>query len=322
MNFEYKKNENKKEREMDEVVKISFSDKMADIDFLNLDLRREEDKSKSIEIVFEKQPITLKKGEVYSQYTIFDEESDKMRSIVEECLEFKGLPEKELLNKILEILRKNINYPFKDKVEELRESDPDLADWLEENTPIDNYPASGPNKLSDIFEKGYGICGNMSVAYLYLAEKVGLGGVIFYGDEIKNILRSDNSEKLFKSREVGVSAPTHSWCEIKLSNGEWIPVDPSTKLIGDENGINDFKKANYIGRPSILPCEIESNPKLNFPIKIDFLPGEKDGKAICHLNKKKTFKKDFVPYKGDCKMSIQILPCNDMEIKFNNISEI
>jgi hypothetical protein len=322
MNFEYKKNENKKERKMEEVVKISFSNKMADIDFLNLDLRKEEDKSKSIEIVFEKQPITLKKGEVYSQYTIFDEESDKMKSIVEECLELKGLPEKELLNKILEILRKNINYPFKDKVEELRESNPDLADWLEENIPIDNYPVGGPNKLSDIFEKGYGICGNMSVAYLYLAEKVGLRGVIFYGDEIKNILRSDNNEKLFKSREVGASAPTHSWCEIKLSNGEWIPVDPSTKLIGDENGINDFKKANYRGRPSILPCEIELNPKLNFPIKIDFLPGEKDGKAICHLNKKKTFKKDFVPYKGDCKINIQILPCNDMEIKFNNISEI
>lgn len=322
MNFEYKKTENKKEGEIDEAIKIFFSDKTAEIDFLNLDLKREEDKSKSIEIVFEKQPVSLKKGEVYSQYTIFDEESDKMKSIAEECLEFRNLSEKELLHKILEILRKNIDYPFKDKVEELRKSDQDLADWLDKNTPIDNYPVGGPNKLSDIFEKGYGICGNMSVAYLYLVEKVGLKGVIFYGDEIKNILRSDNNEKLFKSRNIEAPAPTHSWCEIRLSNGDWIPVDPSTELIGDESGIKDFLKANYLGRPSILPCEIDSNPKLNFPIKIDFLPGEKYGKAICRLNKKKALNKDFVPYKGDCKINIQILPCNDMEIKFNNISEI
>lgn len=322
MNFEYKKTENKKEGEIDEAIKISFSDKMAEIDFLNLDLKQEDDKSKSIEIVFEKQPTTLKKGEVYSQYTIFDEESDKMKSITEECLEFKNLPEKKLLHKILEILRKNIDYPFEEKVEEIRKSDPGLADWLDKNTPIKNFPVGGLNKLSDIFEKGYGICGNLSVAYLYLAEKVGLKGVIFYGDEIKNISRGDNAEPLFKSRDIGAPAPTHYWCEIRLSNGEWIPVDPSTKLIGDESGINDFKKANYIGRPSDLPCEINPAPMLNFPIKIDFLPGEKYGKAICRLNKKKALNKDFAPYKGDCKINIQILPCNDMEIKFNNISEI
>lgn len=241
MNFEYKKRENKKE--LSDNIEISFSDRSAEINFLNLDLEREEDSSDDIEIVFDKKPITLKKDKLYAQYTIYDKESEKMKAVAEECLEFKDLPEKELLHKILEILRKNIDYPFEKKVEEIRKNDPDLADWIDKNTPINNYPLGGVNKLSDIFEKGYGICGNMSVAFLYLAEKVDLRGIIFYGDEIKNILRSDNNEPLFKSREVGSPAPTHSWCEIKLSNGEWVPVDPATKLIGDENGIGDFKKA-------------------------------------------------------------------------------
>ncbi len=321
MPFEYKELI-ESEKDKSEKLNIAFTDKVAEIGFFNLNFQNDQDKSKAVEIIFEKQPISLKKGEMYCQYTVFDEESEKMKSIAEKCLKFKDLPEKKLLHKILEILREHIDYPFKEKVEEIRKNDPELADWLNKNTPIKNFPVGGPNKISDIFAKGYGICGNLSVAYLYLVEKVGLKGVIFYGDEIKNILRSDNNEKLFKSSEVEAPVGTHSWCEIKLSNGEWIPVDPSTKLIGDENGINDFNNANYIGRSSTLPCDIKSTPALNFPILMNFLPGEKYGKAVCTLNKKKVPTKDFIPYTGDCKLEIKILPYNDMEIKFHSISEL
>jgi hypothetical protein len=249
-----------------------------------------------------------------------------MKAISEECLRFKDLPEKEILHKILEILRKNIDYPFEEKVEEIRKDNPELADWIDKYVPINKFPLGGSNKLSDIFEKGYGVCGNLSLAYLYLAEKLGFKGIIFYGDEIKNISRSDNKEALFKSREVGAPAPVHFWCEIRLSNGEWIPVDPSTKLVGDDEGIDDFRRANYIGRALSLPIETNfKNPSdvvLNFPIKIDFLPGEKEGRALCKLNKKRVPKKDFVSYQGGCKLEINILPYNDMEIKFKNISKI
>lgn len=311
-----------------ERMDVSFSDTEAKIEFTNLSLQSEKDHSKEFEIDFEKEPVALKIGEIYTLYNIYDSESEKMKSITEEVLKFKDLPEKEMLSKILEILRQYISYPYTEKVEEVRKTNPDLAKWIEENLSLSNFPTS-PNKLSDIFENGYGICGNLSLAYLYLIEKVGLSGVILSGDEIKNIERSDNHEPLFKSRKIGDQAPSHIWCEIKLKNGEWIPVDPSTKLIGDESGISDFKRANYIGRPAIPPCEIEINPKLesgilDSPIKIDFLPGEKYGKAKCCVSKKKVFKKDFVPYSGDCKLKITILPNieNDVKIKFANIHEV
>jgi hypothetical protein len=311
-----------------ETIKISLSEKEAKIEFSNLSLQTEQDHSNKFEIDFEKDPLVLEKGGIYAQYNIYDFESEKMKSISGEVLKFKDLPEKELLHKILEILRNNISYPYKETVEEVKKTNPDLAKWLEENLSLSNLPAN-PNKLSEIFEKGYGICGNLSLAYIYLAEKVGLNGIILSGDELKNIERSDNGQPLFKSRNIGEPAPSHVWCEIKLKNGEWFPVDPSTKLIGDENGISDFKKANYIGRPAILPCEIEINPRLengilSSPIKIDFLPGEKYGKAECCVYKKKVFKKDFVPYKGNCELKINILSDkeNDLKIKFADIHEI
>ena len=280
-----------------EKMDINFSEKEAKIEFSNLSFQNEQDHSKEFEIDFEKEPVVLKIGEKYAQYNIYDSESGKMKSIVEEVLKHKDLPEKERLSKILEILRKYISYPYKETVEEIKKTNPDSAKWIEENLSLSDFPTN-PNKLSDIFENGYGICGNLSLAYLYLAEKVGLNGVILSGDEIKNIERSDNNGPLFKSRKVGEQAPSHVWCEIKLKNGEWVPVDPSTKLIGDENGISDFKRANYVGRPVMLPCEIKTTPQLNCPIKINFLPGEKYGKANCSVNKKRFLNKILFHTKG------------------------
>lgn len=217
---------------------ISFSDKEAEIIIPNLSLQLRGDHSKEFSIKFEKEPIDLEKGKMYTQYAVFDKETDKMLSISKELEHYKDLPEKEKLAKTLDILRKNIQYPYKKDIENLKITNPNLAEWVEKS----NMLSSGwsPINLSDTFEKGYGICGNLALAYLYLAEKIGLKGVILSGDEIININRTDNNGPLFRVVDVGQRAPSHYWCEIELSNGEWMPVDPSTKLIGDEKGIKDF----------------------------------------------------------------------------------
>jgi len=314
-------------RNLEKNMLVSFSDKEAEIIIPNLSLQSQEDHSKEFSIQFEKEPIDLEEGRTYAQYAVFDKENDKMLSIVKELEQYKDLPEKEKLSKVLDVLRKNIQYPYKKDVEDLKAKNPDLAEWVEKS----NMLSSGwsPVNLSDTFEKGYGICGNLSLAYLYLADKVGLKGVILSSDEITNINRTDNNEPLFKLVDVGQRAPEHFWCEIELSNGEWMPVDPSTKLIGNEKGIEDFKKANYVGRPKTLPAEININAGLNCPIKINFLPGEKYGNAVCSISKKKLIslsaeKKEFIPYEGECKLHISIIKEKeiDSKIKINNVKEL
>lgn len=315
------------DKNIEKSMTISFSEKEAEIIISNLSLQSQEDHSKEFSIQFEKEPIDLEKSKTYAQYAVFDKETDKMLSLAKELEQYKDLPEKEKLAKILDILRKNVQYPYKKDIENLKIANSDLAEWVEKN----NMLSSGwsPINLSDTFEKGYGICGNLSLAYLYLVEKAGLKGVILSGDEIVNINRADNNKPLFKLVDVGQRAPDHFWCEIELSNGEWMPVDPSTKLIGDEKGIEDFKKANYIGRPKTLPAEIDINAGLNCPIKINFLPGEKYGEALCEVKKTTPInlskvKKDFVPYNGECKLHITISPEReiDLKIKIKNVHEL
>lgn len=323
---EFPKSNLNKAENPEESMDISFSENEAEINFNNLSLQKEGDHSKEFVIKFEKEAITLEKGKKYSQYCVYDKETEKMQSIVAELSQYKDLPEEEKLSKILETLRTHVKYPFQKENDDLKLENPDLAKWVEENLLTTNWPTIN---LSDTFEKGYGICGNLSLAYLYLAEKVGLKGLIFYGDELKNIKRSDNNEALFKLVGVGERARTHAWCEIQLSNGDWIPVDPSTKLIGDEKGIEDFKKANYIGRPSILPCNVDINPVLKCPINIDFLPGDKYGQAVCEatnyakLISRSPAKKKFTPFEGDFKIKITIIPEmeTDMIIKIKDVYE-
>lgn len=315
------------ERNFEKNMLISFSEKKAEITIPNLLLQSPEDHSKEFSIQFEKEPIDLEMGKTYAQYAVFDKENDKMLSIAKELEQYKDLPEKEKLLKVLDVLRKNIQYPFKKDIEDLKTTNPDLTEWVEKSNMFSS--AWSPINLSDTFEKGYGICGNLSLAYLYLADKVGLKGIILSSDEITNINRTDNNEPLFKLVDVGQRAPEHFWCEIELSSGEWVPVDPSTKLIGDEKGIEDFKKANYVGRPKTLPAEININDGLNCPIQIKFLPGEKYGNAVCSINKKKPIsfsveKKEFIPYEGEGKLHIRIIKEKeiDSKIKINNVKEL
>jgi len=324
---EFQKHNSTPEKNLEKKMSVSFSEKEATIIISNISLRSQEDHSKEFSIQFEKEPIDLKEGKTYAQYAVFDKETDKMLSIVKELEQYKDLPEKEKLAKILDILRKNVQYPYKEDIEDLKTTNSDLAEWVEKS----NMLSSGwsPINLSDTFEKGYGICGNLSLAYLYLVEKSGLKGVILSSDEIVNINRTDNNAPLFKLVDVGQRAPDHFWCEIELSSGEWIPIDPSTKLIGDEKGIEDFKKANYVGRPKTLPAEININPGLNCPIKINFLPGEKYGNAICSINKNRPISlskvnKEFVPYEGECKLRINIIKEKEIDsgIKINNVKEL
>jgi len=279
---------NKQENHKNE-AEISFSRNEAEILFPNLELDAQNPLSPEIEVEFEKQPLILEEGKSYLNKCVLIDGAANDLPIVAEAEELLKLPEEERLEKILDILRKQVNYSYPDDIDKLSKKNPDIAKWVIENASLEsendrNVP------LSEIIKNGYGICRHLSVAYLWLAQKAGLSGVVMdcgWG-VIKNIERSDNHQKMFKSFGINKPVSVHNWVEIKLSDGRWIPVDPSTKLVGNsQEGMAMFKEANYLGwANSSLDFEATPQDKLNCNINndsISFLPGQPSATGVIAL---------------------------------------
>lgn len=169
-----------------------------------------------------------------------------MQDIANQAESLKALPEDTRPRAAMELFRSQMHYAYNDVVAKLAETNPNTAEWIVKNTGLNHSVSDVP--LSELMENKYGICSHLAVGYLWLAQKAGLEGIIMTSNhnELRNITRSDNGEALFKSVDVGQPASAHAWVEIKLSNGRWIPVDPTTKLVGDtEEELRMFKEANY-----------------------------------------------------------------------------
>ncbi len=303
------------------LIELSPEKKIASVTFPNLELSAENPRSPEVRIVIEKQPIELVEGRSYSNHAVLiDKETEGMKTFAEEVETLLGLPEKERPARVLEIFRNRMRYAYNDTIEELSETDPDLAKWVAENTGLNSSASNVP--LSQILEKGYGVCRHLAVAYLWLAQKAGLKGVILGSDwsVLKNIKRRDTGEKLFKSAKVGqpITAP-HSWVEIKTSDGQWIPVDPSTNLVGDnEDSLAMFQEANYMALGGVglgLKAEVEPRDKLSLMSRpIIFSPAEARASGIASLELRSTkptirlegedLPPTNTPYSGEGKLTI------------------
>lgn len=263
MKFESQPNQESMEQNENH-IEISVAKKEASIVFHNLELDGQYPKSPELEIVVEKQPIELVEGGVYSGNAIlFDAETEKMQSLASQAENLRDLPESERLGSVLRILRSEVNYAYNEVLEKVADTDPDLAKWVAENTGL-NAARVYKVPLSEIIEKGYGVCRHLAPAYLWLAQKAGLKGAILNSDQgvIKNIERSDNHQPLFKSVEVGDTVAAHAWVEIKTSDGRWIPVDPSTGLVGDsDEGLAMFKEANYMAYATKPNLNVKAEPE-------------------------------------------------------------
>ncbi len=304
--------------EEEDSLEISVSEGSAFVSFHDLELSAESPTSSEIQIVVEKQPIDLVEGRSYADFSVLmDRETEKMVDLGAKAEALLELPEKERPAIILKILRSRVHYAYNEVIQKLSETDPELARWVAENIGLNSSVLNIP--LSEIIEKGYGVCGHLATAYLWLAEKAGLKGVILSSNQgtIKNIRRSDTGEKLFESVEIGQPVSAHSWVEIITSDGVWIPVDPSTKLIGDSrDGLAIFKDANYMSSAHLsLDGETEPRDKLSPKwTPMLFAPAEATASGTCSLELRSTksilrfHEKDLpptnIPYSGEGKLQI------------------
>lgn len=267
-------------------IDIQFNSSEAMISFGNINFDAENPISPDIKVIVEKQQITIEEGKSYVVSSVLiDPETPKMIDLATKAENLKDLPEEERIDALMKLFRENIHYAYNTTVDDISKTDPELAEWISTHTGVKSHATNVP--LSEIIEKKYGVCPHLSVAYLWLAQKAGLEGVILNSDtgKLKNIKRTDNDEKLFKSVEIGEPVPAHSWVEIKLSDGRWIPVDPSTQLTGTtEEKFKMFENANYIAIGYGL--DVESKQKeLGIGGKaIEFKPGQARAEGSYHLS--------------------------------------
>lgn len=245
-------------------------------------------------ITLEKVPQLIEDGVEINEITI-DRKSPKLQEMLKEAASLREIPEREKPRKIMELLRSKVSYAYDNMIAELGKTNPSLAKWVTKNI---TDCISSPISLSEIIDSGFGVCRHLSVAMLALAKETGINGSLVSNATpdskpelgIKNVIRRDNGESLFKTLPVGTiqSRAGHIWVEFQMSNGEWIPVDPSTLLVGDtEEEMAIFSDANYRGVPhNIEFIYQEPKGKLKTISNHDlwFYPGEAKHTGIIEIN--------------------------------------
>ncbi|RLI90706.1 MAG: hypothetical protein DRO89_05400, partial [Candidatus Altiarchaeales archaeon] len=209
-----------------------------------------------IQVTIRRHPVEINEGDVLF-HTVTIDSSDKLNKLKEKARELKELPERDRIKAVNELVRKTLRYPYELGREKISEE------------------AGKRVNLSEVVEKGVGVCGHFSALYAVLAQEAGLK-VAPQSGKVKNIMRPGTGERLFKAYELGEEI-YHAWIEIELNDGTWIPVDPTANVVGVEKGVDVFKEANYVE----LAADIVEFKNLPDEITADkgelrFLPGERE----------------------------------------------
>lgn len=301
-----------------EALEINAHPHDATVTFSDLNLSEANPTSPAIRITVEKTPITTVIGERYADVYFDGTENDTTRYLAGQATALQTLPEEQRPRRVLELLRGSVQYAYPGVVKELQASDPELGAWVAANVST-NRQGAPPVKLSDVLQSGYGVCSHLAPAYLWLAEKAGLEGGIFTSDTgvITNVLNPETGQPLFKSTDVGQPAEAHAWAEIRLSNGQWIPVDPSTGIIGDDQpGRNTFAAAGY---KSYANAQLDISTSVPKELEVKALApvlnaGEPGGSTVAQLRLRSTMPRLRIgkaplppsnqPYQGSAAMHI------------------
>lgn len=267
--------------------------------FENLGLNADKPSSDTIEVVYDKQPITLENGTFANYKNEIDlEPSAEMMELAQQAESLKYIPELERLEAVIDLLRSNVEYPFKATVEKLQAENAELAEWVKDKLLPEG--AGGTKLLSEVFTNGYGVCNELSVAYLWLAQHAGLKGILLSSVpyQITNVNQADSEEPLFKATAPGEKVPAHSWVEILTDERGWVPVDPSTKYVGNtDEKFATFQRAGYDAHLIVDGLASVDNPEaLRAIVQAEPLPpGSETVKVLTsvalHPPKKKLFTK-------------------------------
>ncbi len=215
----------------------------------------------SFNIRVRKEPVEIHDGDNLGANSVEVKFQDESLSLMQEAEKLAELPEEERLVALTELIRSKLMYPYPDVIESAQAENPELREWFE--TRFGPHPSVGKLELNDFLRNGYGDCKVMASAYLLAAQSARMKGVYASSsNSLKNVVRPDTGKPIFKSVELDRDTNSaHAWVEIQLSNGRWIPVDPTTNMIGlKEDMMEAFRQAGYnipVGFESEAPQELE-----------------------------------------------------------------
>lgn len=173
----------------------------------------------------------------------------KLADLRKQAKNLQSLPELERIRQLVHLVRSNLTYVrSEDQIQHLESA---RREVLHRRYFESNPLPTAVESLSQVVNDGIGVCNEFGSLYLVLANDAGLKGVNHIGS-VRNQLIVGANELLVKHKPIG-DGDFHFWAEIQLSNGEWLPVDPTIDFIGDElNKLETFRQA-YRSKGSFLP---------------------------------------------------------------------
>ncbi|RLI91705.1 MAG: hypothetical protein DRO95_03810, partial [Candidatus Altiarchaeales archaeon] len=229
-----------------------------------------------INIKIRRHPITITEGDILKETKI--DSSEEIEKLKESARKLRELPEIERIKEINRLVRETLRFPY-----------------IEEGLSEEEYKRRVKERdkkfgkivnLSDIVRGGEGLCRHFVALYCVLAQEAGLK-VAPQGGDVDNIMimhPEEGERKLFKERALGARVP-HAWVEVELSDGTWIPVDPTLNILGTEKEITESIFKNAYTESAYESIEISNLPEqLRYDKKhLIFSPGEKETTTSIYL---------------------------------------
>lgn len=259
------------------------SDSERSLEFPNLEITPEQ--PFEFNIGLKKIPLSIKDGDNLGGNCTEVKFEGKLADLMRQAAELQTLPEDQRILKLVELVRANLVYPYSETINELKQTDSKLAQWLADRFGDEAKIVNGIS-VNDCLDRGYGNCKIMTSTFLVLAQAAGLRGMFGQNgeDKVSNLIRPDTGASMFKMGEVGRPVTfSHAWAEVQLQDGSWIPVDLTANMAALTPEMFDlFKRANYITQVPVIfegmPSELDRDPPA-----VKFEPGQAEGKFQMHI---------------------------------------
>ena len=251
--------------------------------------------TQNLELVFEKTPEDLRtsyEGRIlygnsvqYRNYKEHNPELLKQRdALIAQAKEIGTLYSREArIQPLIELVHTTISRANPAIIEKMSLERPEEAEWIRKNILKPTWETR--IHVLDLLHYKHGVCRNYAWLFLWLAKHAGLTGRLLRtnADQLLNIRHPHLDRPLWNSFPEGTIGPApHLWVELYMKEDTWLPIDPTTKLVGDTpEGLKAFHDARYYAVHHIDNYFRVSHPEIAVRVEeVGFHPGDSQTQVL------------------------------------------